>query len=251
MEWHDEALILSMRKHGETSVIASLLSRTEGRCLGLVRGGQSRRRQGLLQPGNLVEASWRARLPEHLGTLTLEPRRDYAALVMEDSGRLRALTAMTAVLEGALPERDPQPPVFDDSVLLVTILAEAPGGEAGGLAWLVAYVRWELALLRHLGFGLDLESCAATGGTEDLIYVSPRSGRAVSAAAGEPYRDRLLALPDFLRENGGAPRDGAEIAAGLGLTGHFLERHHYAAHAGQAPAARARLVDWVIRTVAK
>lgn len=251
MEWTDDALILSVRKHGETSAIASLLTRERGRHLGLVRGGQSRRRQGLLQPGNLVAAQWRARLAEHLGTLTLEPRHDFAALVMEDAGRLRALTALTAVLEGALAEHESHPAVFADSLFAVGVLAEAPPGEIGTDAWLTAYVRWEFALLRHLGFGLDLESCAATGGRDELVYVSPRSGRAVSAEAGAPYRDRLLPLAPFLRDGAPAPRDRVEIAAGLRLTGHFLERHHYAAHSGQAPAARARLVEWVARMAAR
>ncbi|MFM2129995.1 MAG: putative repair protein RecO [Pseudomonadota bacterium] len=243
MEWHDDGLILSVRKHGETAAIVSLLTREHGRHLGLVRGGQSRRRQGLLQPGNLVAAGWRARLPEHLGTLTLESRRELAASVMEDGGRLRALAAMTALLEAALAEQEPQPSVFAASVALAEHLAAGEGAQPGGPpSWLAAYVRWELALLRELGFGLDLDSCAATGVRENLVYVSPRSGRAVSAEAGEPWRDRLLALPAFLCDAARAPGDVAEILAGLRLTGHFLERHHFAAHGGHTPAARERLL---------
>lgn len=243
MEWHDDGIILSVRKHGETAVIVSLLTREHGRHLGLVRGGQSRRRQGLLQPGNVVAAGWRARLAEHLGTLTLEPRRDLAAGVLDDAGRLMALAAMTALLESTLAEQDPQPAVFGASLLLAEILA---GGEAdeeqAPPRWLAAYVRWELALLRELGFGLDLGSCAATGTTENLVYVSPRSGRAVSAAAGEPWRDRLLALPGFLARPDGDPSDMAEVLAGLRLTGHFLERHHFASEVRRSPAARERLI---------
>ncbi len=246
MEWHDQGLILGVRRHGETAAIVSLLTRERGRHAGLVRGGQSRRRQGLLQPGNLVSATWRARLPEHLGTFALEPGRDFAALVMEDAGRLRALTAMAALLEGALAEQDPHAEVFADSLALVERLATPEDERAAVPGWLVAYVRWELDFLRALGFGLDLGSCAATGSTEELIYVSPRSGRAVSAAAGEPYRDRLLRLPGFLRGDDLAPAGSDDILAGLRLTGHFFERHHYAAHAGRLPAARVRLVESLI-----
>lgn len=247
MEWRDEGLVLAVRRHGETAVIASLLTRERGRHLGLVRGGQSRRRQGLLQPGNLVAATWRARLPEHLGTFALEPGRDFAALVMEDPARLRALSAMAALLEGTLAEHDPQTAVFEGSVALVGRLAASEAGAGESVpAWLAAYVRWELDLLRSLGFGLDLGSCAATGTTEKLVYVSPRSGRAVSAAAGAPYRDRLLPLPAFLLAGDGPPAEVGEIVAGLRLTGHFFERHHYAAHAGKLPAARVRLMESLI-----
>ncbi len=250
MEWHDEALVLSVRKHGETAAVASLLTLGHGRRLGLVRGGQSRRRQGLLQPGNLVAAGWRARLPEHLGTFTLEPRRDFAALALEDPGRLAALAAMAAVLDEALPEHDPQPRAFADGLALLEALAAPPGG-GDPIGWLAAYVCWELALLRILGFGLDLGSCAATGATADLVYVSPRSGRAVSAAAGAPYHDRLLPLPAFLHADDAAPAGADDIVAGLRLTGYFLERHHYAAHGGKPPAARARLAAWAGRAVRK
>lgn len=242
MEWHDDAIILSVRKHGETAAIVSLLTPAHGRHLGLMRGGQSRRRQGLLQPGNLVTATWRARLPEHLGTVTLEPARDYAARVLDDGLRLKALTALTALLESTLAERDPQPAIYAASLGMIARIAE-PGGGDDTLSWLGDYVRWELGLLRGLGFGLDLGSCAATGSTEELVYVSPRSGRAVSAAAGAPWRERLLELPGFLGRNGEAPAAMAEVVAGLRLTGHFLERHQFAAEARRAPAARERLIS--------
>jgi DNA repair protein RecO (recombination protein O) len=251
MEWTDEGIILSVRKHGETAAIVSLLTRERGRHLGLVRGGQSRRRQGLLQAGNLVAATWRARLPEHLGTLSLEPRRDLAAGALDDPWRLMALAAMTSLLEVTLAEQDPHAAVYRDSLKLAERLAAA---ETAPVAhdrappdWLTAYVRWELGLLRELGFGLDLGTCAATGTRENLIFVSPRSGRAVSAAAGEPWRDRLLALPPFLAEDGAAPADTGEILRGLRLTGHFLERHHFAVHPGKTPAARGRLVEALSR----
>jgi DNA repair protein RecO (recombination protein O) len=244
MEWHDDAIILSVRKHGETAAIVSLLTRDHGRHLGLVRGGQSRRRQGLLQPGNLVAAGWRARLPEHLGTLTLEPKRDLAAGVLDDGGRLKALAAMTALLEATLAEQDPQPTVYGASLAMAEILADGGEGGAGGPVpdWLAAYVRWELGLLRELGFGLDLDTCAATGARDNLVYVSPRSGRAVSAEAGEPWRDRLLPLPGFLLDDALSPAAMADIVAGLRLTGHFFDRHHFAQQSGRLPSARDRLV---------
>ncbi|MFT5540733.1 MAG: DNA repair protein RecO (recombination protein O) [Alphaproteobacteria bacterium] len=250
MEWQDEGLILSVRKHGESAAIVSLLTPDRGRHLGLVRGGQSRRRQSLLQPGNLVSATWRARLPEHLGTLSLEPGRDFAAGVLDDSLRLKALASLTSLLESSLAEGDPQPAIYAESLEMVARLAGEVGGMDGGRddgitafpAWLAAYVRWELALLRGLGFGLDLSSCAATGSREGLIYVSPRSGRAVSETAGVPWRDRLLPLPAFLTTDEAIPQGQDEIAAGLRLTGHFLERHPFAAGNRRPPAARERLL---------
>lgn len=252
MDWHDDGFILNVRKHGETATIVSLLTRERGRHLGLVRGGQSRRRQGLLQPGNLVSATWRARLPEHLGTLTLEPAHDLAAGVLDDPWRLMALASMTALLEVTLAERDPHPGLFRVSVALAELLAGSATVPVGGDAqpppeWLAAYVRWELALLRDLGFGLDLGTCAATGTTEGLVYVSPRSGRAVSAVAGEPWRDRLLELPPFLREAGPPPRDTGDILSGLRLTGYFLDRHHFATQVAKSPAARDRLIQALFR----
>lgn len=242
MEWHDDAIILSVRKHGETAAIVSLLTRDHGRHLGLVRGGQSRRRQGLLQPGNLVAAGWRARLPEHLGTLTLEPKRDLAAGVLDDSGRLKALAAMTSLLEATLAEQEPQPTVYAASLAMLENLSDSGEAASPVPRWLAAYVRWELGLLRELGFGLDLDTCAATGSRENLVYVSPRSGRAVSAEAGEPWRDRLLPLPGFLLDDSLPPLAMFDIVAGLRLTGHFFDRHHFAQHSGRLPSARDRLV---------
>jgi DNA repair protein RecO (recombination protein O) len=242
MEWHDDAIILSVRKHGETAAIVSLLTRDHGRHLGLVRGGQSRRRQGLLQPGNLVAAGWRARLPEHLGTLTLEPKRDLAAGVLDDSGRLKALAAMTSLLEATLAEQEPQPTVYAASLAMLENLSDSGEAASPVPRWLAAYVRWELGLLRELGFGLDLDTCAATGSRENLVYVSPRSGRAVSAEAGEPWRDRLLPLPGFLLDDSLPPLAMLDIVAGLRLTGHFFDRHHFAQHSGRLPSARDRLV---------
>lgn len=230
MDWTDRGVVLSARPHGEAAAVAVLLTRDHGRHGGLVQGGRSSRQRGNLEPGTLVAARWRGRLAEHLGTYTLEPMHGYAAALLDDPLRLAALTAACALVEAALPEREPHPAVFDGLVALLDVLE--------GAAWPEAYVRWEIGLLAELGFGLDLDRCALTGSNDYLAYVSPRTGRAVSASAGEPYRDRLLPLPGFLVGRGGGGRD--ETLAGLRLTGHFLERHLLN---GPLPPARMRLVE--------
>lgn len=234
MEWTDDAIILSARKHGESAAIVHALTATHGRHAGLVRGGAGRRQRGHLQTGNEVRLTWRGRLEEHLGHYTVEPVAARGVQWLDDAGRLGAMTAAAAVVEAALPERENHPEVYDDFRALLDSFDSDP-------AWMEAYVRWELALLADLGFGLDLAHCAATGVSEDLIYVSPRSGRAVSAEAGAPYKNKLLTLPPFLRqESTAAP---GELAAGLVLTGHFLEHHVLEPHGGHLPPARLRLVD--------
>ena len=235
MEWSDDGIVLAARKHGETSAIVSLLTRGHGRHAGLVRGGAGRRARGVYQPGNLVSAAWRARLAEHLGTYTCELVRAHAADHLQDKLPLAALSAATAMVEATLPEREPHAAVYDETIALLDALG-SPG-------WQAVYVRWELALLAELGFGLDLTECAATGTNDNLIYVSPTSGRAVSAAAGEPYRDRMLTLPAFLLPGGDREGAGAEdVATGLRLTGYFLTHHVFIAGHGNLPAARERLV---------
>jgi DNA repair protein RecO (recombination protein O) len=236
MEWTDEGLVLARRRHGETSAIVSLFTRERGRHLGLVRGGAGSRGGGLYQPGNRVVARWRARLEEHLGGFSAELAEGLAARVLDEPGALAALAAATAVLEAVLPERAPYPVLYADTLAL----ARALGGPDDGAG--ARYVRWEAALLAELGFGLDLESCAATGVAEGLEFVSPRSGRAVSAAAGKPWADRLMRLPRFLADESAAATP-PEIAAGLALTGHFLERHLLAPARRHLPAARVRLAE--------
>ncbi len=233
MEWTDDAIVLSARRHGETSAIVNLLTNHHGRHAGLVRGGAGRRARGILQPGNRVEARWRARLAEHLGTCTCELTHGFAAALLGDAARLAALSAACAVAETALPERDPDAATFDGLLSLLSVLER-------GDAWPGVYVRWELKLLGDLGFGLDLSRCAATGRNDQLAYVSPKTGRAVSLAAGEPYRDRLLPLPGFLITDGTEASAG-EAAEGLALTGHFLSHNVYAHRDGRLPAARRRL----------
>lgn len=237
MEWSDEGIVLAVRRHGESAAIASLLTRAHGRHAGLVHGGASRRMRGILQPGNSVSATWRARLEEHLGVYAVEPLLSHAALY-ERPGPLAALTAATALVETALPERAPHPDLFESLIALCEALA-SPG-------WAAAYVRWELSLLAALGFGLDLAACAATGVNDGLAYVSPKSGRAVSVSAGEPWRDRLLKLPEFLTPGGGIA-DAGQIAEGLRLAGWFLERHVFEPHGMMSPDARERLIAHVHR----
>jgi len=232
MEWHDEGIVLAVRRHGEAAAIVSLLTAQHGRHAGLVRGGASRRMRGVLQPGNTVSACWRARLEEHLGTYTVEPVASGAALY-DRPGPLAALTSVTALVEAALPERAPHPELYRAVARLVEAL--------GRPDWAESYVRWELFLLADLGFGLDLSSCAATGANDGLAWVSPKSGRAVSLSAGEPWRDRLLPLPRFLAPQGGTA-DARQVVDGLRLAGWFLERHVFEPHGRHTPNARERLV---------
>ena len=234
MDWIDDGIVLSARKHGESAAVVSLLTRAHGRHAGLVRGGAGRRARGLYQPGNLLRATWRARLAEHLGNYTCEPVRAHAAAVLDAPLPLLALSSATTMVDAALPEREPHAALFDSLLALVEGLSRE--------GWAALYVRWELGFLAELGFGLDLTSCAATGTNDALAWVSPKSGRAVSAGAGEPWRDRLLTLPAFLLENGGSPPSQADIAAGLRLTGYFLANHVFGPDQRKLPAARERLL---------
>jgi DNA repair protein RecO (recombination protein O) len=238
MEWRDTGFVLAARRHGESALIVELLTAEHGRHAGLVRGGQSPRRRALLQPGNSLAASWRGRLPEHLGTLDCELVEANAARFLDDPDRLAALSAATSLLLTALPEREPHGDLYRSFAGLLASLDSGP-------FWAQSYVAWECDLLSGLGFGLDLGSCAATGATKDLAYVSPRSGRAVSRAAGLPYHDKLLPLPGFLWREVPAdqPASRQEIVAGLALTQYFLLHHLLAPHGGKLPEARERLAE--------
>ncbi|MFP3921205.1 MAG: DNA repair protein RecO [Dichotomicrobium sp.] len=233
MEWSDEGIVLSVRPHGETAAVAELLTRAHGRHLGLVHGGRSRRLRPVLQPGNAVRAVWRARLSEHLGVMRVEAETSYAAQAMTDRLALLGLSSACS-LARLLPERDPHPEVYDGLAVLMAALSR-PG------EWPALLVEWELALIGELGFGLDLGSCAATGTRDDLRYVSPRSGRAVSGTAGGPYRDKLLTLPPFLAGDD-RPPSRADICAGLRLTGHFLDKWVMAPGEMTLPDVRLRLL---------
>ncbi|MBR1165167.1 DNA repair protein RecO [Bradyrhizobium elkanii] len=219
MEWTDEGIVLGVRRHGESSAIVELLTREHGRHLGLVRGGASSRMRPLLQPGNSVTAVWRARLDEHLGMYALEGTRLRAATLLGSSHAVYGVTHLAA-LARLLPERDPHEDIY--WMLQGTLDDFEDAGVAA-----VHLIRFELAMLTELGFGLDLENCAATGETSDLIYVSPKSGGAVSRAAGEPWRDRLLPLPAFLREGEGGANSWSDqdLLDGFQITGLFLLRH--------------------------
>ena len=233
MNWNDQGIVLSARPHGESSLIVHLLTREHGRHAGLVRGGQTVRGRGLYQPGNLVAAVWSGRLAEHLGTYSCELMAAHAARILDEPDRLLALSAAAAILEQTLPERQPHPASFEGFLALLPCLGEAH--------WAEVYVKWELALLAELGFGLDLDACALGGDKDQLGYVSPKSGRAVSRGRGEPYREKLLVLPDFLAGRGGG--GGEAVSQGLTLTGYFLERHIYHPQQRLLPSARRRLAE--------
>jgi DNA repair protein RecO (recombination protein O) len=238
MQWQDEGLVLAVRRYGESSAVVSLLTHAHGRHSGLVRGGAGQRARPVWQSGNRVQVTWRARLADQLGSLTGELVTPTAARLLNDPDRLLALGAACALLETTLPERDPHPLIYNDLQDLFDILIKQKG-------WRADYVRFELALLAELGFGLDLTACAVTGQTDDLVYVSPRTGRAVSRSAAGPYAGRLLPLPAFLAAHHGDPAvpDLAQICAGLRLTGAFLRRHLFDASERPMPSARERLVD--------
>lgn len=237
MQWSDEGVILGVRPHGETGAVVELFTRQHGRHLGLVHGGRSRKLRPVLQTGNHVDATWKARLAENLGHFAVELRKGFAAHVMDDAAALAALTSMAA-LARLLPERDPHPNLYEVTLFVLGFLDERE-------VWPALVVRWELALLDELGFGLDLGSCAATGRREDLVYVSPRSGRAVSAAAGEPYKDRLLVLPPFLLGRPGSGVTAEHLRAGFALTGYFLEARVLKPRALDMPEVRARLLTYL------
>lgn len=241
MEWRDEGVVLSAKAHGETSAIVELFTAEHGRHAGIVRGGASRRMKPVLQPGNSVMVTWRARLSEHLGNYTLELGQARAGFLMEDPLSLAALSGACAVVS-SLPEREVHGALYDAFLVLLDTL-EQPN------VWPAVFVRFELGLLKELGFGLDLTRCAASGETKDLIYVSPRTGRAVGRVAGEPYKDRLYKLPEFLiggRASEAAPTD---VADGLRLTGYFLEKHLFGPVQGRLPDARHRLVERLLKSV--
>ncbi|MFG6589590.1 DNA repair protein RecO [Sulfitobacter sp. 1A12157] len=234
MEWRDQGILLSARRHGETSAIIEVFTPAQGRHAGVVRGGTSRKIAPSLQPGAQLDVAWRARLEDHIGAFTVEPLRSRAAVAMQDRLALAGLNAVTALLAFCLPEREPHPALYQRTEALLDMLGQ-------GDVWPLAYLKWELRLLEEMGYALDLDACAVTGATEGLIYVSPKTGRAVSAKGAGEWADRLLPLPPVLR--GGAGND-AEVAQGLRTTGHFLTVHLARDLGGKPlPEARARFVD--------
>jgi DNA repair protein RecO (recombination protein O) len=234
MQWSDEGIVLSVKPHGETAAIVDLWTRAHGRHLGLVHGGRSRRLRPILQAGNHVDAAWKARLADQLGSMSVEMRRAFAAETLDDAPALMALSSITS-LTRLLPERDPHPNLYEITLFVLGFLNDAT-------VWPALLVRWELALLDELGFGLDLSQCAATGVNDQLIYVSPKSGRAVSASAGEPYRDKLFALPQFLTKQRSGAVTAHDVNLGFALTGHFIEKHLLLPRGQTLPQSRARLL---------
>jgi DNA repair protein RecO (recombination protein O) len=242
MEWTDEGIVLGVRRHGESSAIVELLTRDHGRHLGLVRGGSGSRMRPMLQPGNTVSAVWRARLDEHLGMYALESMRSRAANLLASSHGVYGVTYVTG-LARLLPERDPHENLYE--LLTATLDTLDDVAQAGARV-----IRFELAMLAELGFGLDLERCVATGTTGDIAYVSPKSGGAVSREAGEPWRDRLLRLPSFLMPHDESAAHGVsreDIEAGFTLTGLFLTRHALELRREDYSDARAHFVAAVLR----
>lgn len=238
MEWRDEGVLLAARPYGERDAILDVLTARRGRHLGLMRGGASRKKAAELQPGAQLDLHWRARLEDQLGAFRAEAISFRAGRMLERPLALAALAAAIALAGAYLPEREPQPRLYAETVALFDALADPSGPDD---AWAGRYAAWEMTLLETLGFGLDLASCAATGATQELIYVSPKSGRAVGRAAGAPYAARLLPLPDVLRLGG--PAAPAELSAALRVTGFFLENRVAPALGRAVPAARARLRD--------
>lgn len=219
MEWRDEAMVIGVRKHGETSVILETMTRGHGRHLGLVRGGRSRTLQPTLQPGNIVDVTWRARLEDHLGQFTVEPLHLHAAHLMQSALSLAAIQLVVAHLR-LLPEREADGALYDATLAMIAHL-DAPIASARLL------VGFELAMLDRLGFGLDLERCALTGARDGLAFVSPKTGRAVTAEQGARWADRLLVLPGFLVRGANVAPTLESLQAAFGLTGHFLARNIY------------------------
>lgn len=234
INWRDEGAVLAVRAHGETSAIVEVFTAAHGRHAGVVRGGVGRKLAPVLQPGAQVQVVWAARLDEHLGSFTVEPLRSRAG-AMGDRLALAGLNAVTGLLSLTLPERDPHPVLYQHTVDLLDLLGQPD-------LWPLAYLYWEQDLLEEMGFGLDLTQCAVTGVTQGLIYISPKTGRAVSAAGAGNWADRLLPLPPVLLGDGDATQD--EIIAGLATTGYFIEHRLLKGSGDKAmPAARARLIQ--------
>lgn len=234
MEWRDQGVLLAVRTHGESSAIIEVFTETRGRCVGVVRGGASRRMAPMLQPGAQLDVEWRARLEAHIGSYRVDLIRARSGMVIDDPMALAGLNAVCALLSYCLPEREAHGALYRRTIGVLDLLSEPE-------LWPLAYLRWELALLEEMGFGLDLSACAATGATEDLVYVSPKSGRAVSRAGAGDWADRLLPLPPVLLRQGEAPDH--EIAEAFDTLGYFLT-HRLASELGHKPLpeARARLV---------
>ena len=239
IEWRDEGVLLAVRKHGEAAVIVEFFTQHHGKHAGVVRGGAGRRQGPILQPGGQFEVVWKARLEEHMGAFTVEPMRSRAAQVMTDPLALAGLTSVVGLLNFALPERAQHGALYSASINLLDLICVTE-------AWPLAYLHWEMQLLEDLGFGLDLSCCVVSGTTEDLAYVSPKSGRAVAAHHAGRWKTQLLPLAPCMI--GQSVADNDEIAAGLRTTGHFLEKWLAPSLGDRGlPLARQRLVERLFR----
>lgn len=239
MDWRDTGILLSTRKHGETALILEVFSPTQGRHAGVLRGGTSRKLAPHLQPGAQLDLAWRARLEDHIGTFTVEPQRSRAAMALSSRLSLAGMNALLAMVAFCLPDREPHLPLYQRSEAMLDLLGQPD-------LWPLGYLRWEMALLSDLGFGLDLGTCAVTGAPEGLVYVSPKSGRAVSAKGAGDWADRLLPLPPVML--GEDPEDMSEIARALGTTGWFLENRLAKSLQGKPlPPARGSFIDLLAR----
>lgn len=245
MEWEAAALVLSVRPYGEGSALVHLLSEEHGVSHGMVRGGGSRKQAPLWQTGNLVMARWRARLSDQLGAVTAEPVQSVGARLLDLPLQLAMVSSACALADGALPQGEAHPELFMRLIRLLTLIGIAP--EPPPIA---AYLRWERELLGNLGYGLDLSVCAVTGGCDNLNFVSPKSGRAVSDEGAGAWRDRLLVLPAFLA-NETEEGSSEDWLAGMTLTGHFLSRWVFGVRHQPLPAARERLFERIRRLTGK
>ena len=239
--FQDQGIVLSVRSHGENGAIVNLMTSGDGRCAGYVRGARSSKMRGTLELGNVVDANWQSRVADGLGTYNLELSKSYAALFMQDPLKLGALQSACALVDAALPEREKHEGVYHGLIALFDMLE--------GDIWGAAYVMWEVAFLKELGFSLDLSKCAGGGDNDALAYVSPKTGRAVSYEAGAPYRDKLLHLPGFLKPRGSnTPED---VYTGLQMTGYFLEHWVFNHHSRGVPDPRLLFAERFAKTIDK
>lgn len=244
MEWQDEGIVLSATRLGESDAVLEVMTRNHGRSRGFMKGGLGRRNKANLQAGNLLQVTWRARLETNLGRFTVELQHSPLGQMMGDGARLSALAAVASVVATTMPEHEKHEGVFTALSALIELLENEDGTAP---IWASALARLELGILAELGYGLDLSKCAATGTKEELSYVSPKSARAVSAAAGQPYKSKLLTLPSFLLEGHNELPSAEQAADALRLTGHFLDRNVWTVHGKGQPAARERLFSSLFR----
>lgn len=233
MHWTDSAIIISICKYGESSGIVTMLTENHGLFKGLVRGIQGKNQRGIYQTGNMVEATWRGRLSEHLGNFTAELASPNAAYLMSCPKRLAALNSICSIIDSTLPERDPALEIFLHLRDFITQLINDG-------SWIIYYPLFELELLSHVGFGLDLTRCVATGNEDKLVYISPKSGCSISEEAGKPYHDKLFKMPDFFINRNNPQIDNGEINNALAICAYFLEKYIFRPHNEKLPAARLR-----------